>query len=297
MRGSFPAGQRPIPEVAGVRHRFIEANGVRVHIAESGRGEPVLLLHSFPQHWYTWRGVLPHLADEYRLICPDFPGSGWSGPSQGGYDTGQRAAAVLGIMDALEIPRVRLIGHAWGAVAGFRLCLVSPDRASHFLALNATHPWPPRRAAVVNAWRQWHTAFWEYPGLGRQVLQHWPAFTRFMFRHWVVDSSSLPPEALTEFVESSREREHALAGEKLNWGYVRHDIPDLLLNRWRDQRLTVPTVILAGSRDVVIPPALCRGGAGHADDLTLVVAPDASHLLPEERPALIARVARELFAR
>ena len=296
MPAAQPGDRRPIPAVVGVRHDFIEVGGMRIHLAECGQGEPVLLLHSFPQHWYEWRAVLPLLAGEYRLICPDLPGSGWSDSSPGGYDTGARARVVLGIMDRLDIPRARVIGHAWGGVAGFRLCLTSPDRVSHFLALNATHPWPRRATAIAGAWRQWHTAFWEYPGIGRQVLRHWPAFTGFMLRHWVAEAAAMPPDAVAEYIEPSREPEHARAGEKLNWQYVIHDIPGLLL-RGRAERLTVPTVILAGERDVVIPPRLCLGGEAHADDLRVIVAPGAGHLLPEERPELVAQTARDLFAR
>ncbi len=296
MATSHHASRREIPPAAGVRHRFVRVGDARIHIAECGDGDPVLLLHSFPQHWYAWRKVIPLLARDYLVICPDFPGSGWSESSPDGYDTSARAAAVLGIMDSLGLARARVIGHAWGAVAGFRLCLKSPERVSHFLALNASHPWPLRRTAAAEAWRQWHTAFWEYPGIGRQVLRHWPAFTRFMFRHWAADSSALTAEAITEYVESSREKEHARAGEKLNWQYVLHDIPGLLLRRDREV-LTVPTVIIAGERDVVIPPRLCRGGRGHAAELSVVVAPGAGHLLPEERPELIAETARVLFAR
>jgi pimeloyl-ACP methyl ester carboxylesterase len=295
MTTSDNISQREMPVVPGVRHRFVRVGDAQVHIAECGDGDPVLLLHSFPQHWYAWRRVIPLLASDYLVICPDFPGFGWSESSPDGYDTRARAAAVLGIMDSLGLERARVIGHAWGAIAGFRICLESPERVSHFLALNAAHPWPLRRAAVAEAWRQWHTAFWEYPGVGRQVLRHWPAFTRFMLRHWAAGPSALPPEAITEYVESSRDKGHAKAGEELNWQYVVHDIPGLL--RRKREALTVPTVIIAGERDVVIPPRLCRSGSGDASEISLVVAQGAGHLLPEERPELVAETARDLFSR
>lgn len=68
----------------------MQARGVRFHVAEAGTGEPVMLLHGFPQHWYTWRRVIPLLAGEYRLICPDFRGCGWSDAPATGYDTASR---------------------------------------------------------------------------------------------------------------------------------------------------------------------------------------------------------------
>ena len=93
----------PFPQVPGVMHRFVNIRGVRLHVAEAGSGDPVVLLHSFPQHWYAWRHVVPLLAGQYRLICPDWRGFGWSQAPARGYDTASRAADVLALMDALGI--------------------------------------------------------------------------------------------------------------------------------------------------------------------------------------------------
>ena len=64
-----------LPTLAGVEHRFFDLPGLRMHVAEAGSGEPLLLLHGFPQHWWAWRTVVPALAAHYRVICPDLPGS------------------------------------------------------------------------------------------------------------------------------------------------------------------------------------------------------------------------------
>ena len=71
MRDDFP----PVP---GVEHRFVEAGGLRMHVAEAGAGEPLLLVHGWPQHWYQWRGVIQRLAGTRRLIVPDLRGFGWT---------------------------------------------------------------------------------------------------------------------------------------------------------------------------------------------------------------------------
>jgi len=68
--GDSPAGSgaRPFPHVPGVTHRFVEVRGARLHVAEAGDGDPVVLLHGFPEHWYAWRRVVPLLAGRYRLV-------------------------------------------------------------------------------------------------------------------------------------------------------------------------------------------------------------------------------------
>jgi pimeloyl-ACP methyl ester carboxylesterase len=154
-------GARPFPRLPGVTHRFVLVRGVRVHVAEAGGGDPVVLLHGFPQHWYAWRHVIPLLAGQYRLICPDWRGFGWSETPPRGYDTASRAADILALMDVLGLRRVRLIAHDWGAHAAFLTALEAPERVSHLLAVNARHPWPRQRSLLPHVWRFWYTALLE----------------------------------------------------------------------------------------------------------------------------------------
>ena len=284
-----------MPEVSGVRHRMIKVGDVSVHIAEIGEGKPVLLLHSFPQHWFEWREVLQLLKNRYHLIAVDLPGFGWSEASVRGYSTTKRAQDVLAIIAALELPQVDLIGHGWGAIVGFEVCLQAPEKIAHFLSISAAHPWLSRSVAMRNAWRQWHTVFWEYPFIGRTVLARMPAITERIMRHWSVQKSTPAVTALREYTLSYRNSSAAYAGEKLNWEYVLHDIPGLLLAKASKRHLTVPTVLLVGNKDVVIPPAMAEGGQLNADNLRWVVVEDAGQLLPEEKPEAVAQEARRLF--
>ena len=291
------SGARPFPYVPGVTHRFVDVRGARLHVAEAGDGDPVVLLHSFPQHWYAWRHVVPLLAGQYRLIIPDWRGFGWSEAPPRGYDSASRAADILALMDALGLRRVRLIAHDWGAHAAFVTALQAPDRVSHLLAVNAAHPWLPQRRLLPQLWRFWYTAFWEYPGIGRRVLRHWPGLTRFLLRRGAAGPAAWQPGEVEEFVAASRQPGSARAGEALHWQFVLHDIPGIILRRHRSMKLTVPTVILAGAEDWMLPPKMLAGAGRHADDLQLRVVPGAGHFLADERPAVVAEAARELFRR
>lgn len=294
-RGTAPA--RPMPDLPGARHHFVEANGIRLHVTEIGAGDPVVLLHGFPQHWFAWRHVADRLAAEHRLICVDLRGFGWSDAPAKGYDTATRVADVLALLDALELDRVRLVGHEWGAWAGFFACLAAPERFSHFLALNIVHPWPLHRHLAPSSWRFWYTVVLEAPGLGRLALRRWPAFTRFLLRRGAMDPAALPAEVLAEYVAASREPGAARAGEGLHRSFTVRDIPAVMLNRHHRRRLSVPTVLLGGERDPVFPPAVLSGGERFADDLRVQILPGAGHWLPEERPDEVADAARLLFSR
>ena len=286
-----------VPFVDGVEHHFVALRGIRFHVAEAGAGPPVLLLHGFPLHWYAWRHVIPRLSNEYRLLCLDLRGFGWSDAPPTGYDTDTLVADVRGVLDALGLERVRLIGQEWGGRVGFRFCLIAPERVSHFLALNALHPWPNRRQLLHHAWRQWYTAVVEYPVVGSWVLRNWPAFTRYLLRRGVIDQSIWTSEELEEFVRPLREPERARAAQALHWQYVLHDIPRLALGRDRQQRLHVPTRILFGANDYAVSPDALAGGERFADDLQMRVIPQCGQSISHERPDLVAEAARELFRR
>src|SRR5689334_8183755 len=107
---------RDFPPVEGVTHRFVDAGGVKLHVAEAGdpAAPPVLLIHGWPNHWWMWRKVMLGLADEYRVLAVDTRGAGWSEVTRGGYDKPQMADDILALLDAEGIESVRMAGHDWG---------------------------------------------------------------------------------------------------------------------------------------------------------------------------------------
>ena len=129
-----------LPQLDGVTHRTVAARGLRFHVAEAGAGEPIVLLHGWPQHWWMWRHVVPLLAPHARLVMIDLRGFGWSDAPPGGYDKQTMADDVLAVLDALGLRRVCLVGHDWGAWIGFLACVAAPERFAAFLALGAPRP-------------------------------------------------------------------------------------------------------------------------------------------------------------
>ena len=156
-----------IPHVTGVEHRFVNAGGVRTHVALAGEGPPVLMLHGWPQHWYLWRDVIPTVAPHARLIAPDFRGFGWSEVPKDGYEKDQLKRDVLAVLDELGVDEFTVAGHDWGAYVGFLLALEHPDRVRALLAMNVLPPWPARdRKVALDAWRFLYMPVLSTPGLG-----------------------------------------------------------------------------------------------------------------------------------
>jgi len=267
--------------------------GARLHVAEAGDGDPVLLLHTFPQHWYAWRHVIAELAADHRVYALDLRGAGQSDAPRRGYDSATLAADVLAALDALGLPAVTLAGHEWGGWLGFHLAMTAPQRFTGLVALNSPHPWLPHHKLLPHMWRFWYTALLEYPLLGGWIIR------RTVVLRWLLRRGrpGLPDADAAVFTGPAREPARARAGQQLHWQVVLRDIPRRAFGGYRHRHLPVPTLLLAGAKDFALSPRSLTGAGAHADELAVRVIDGAGHYLPEERPGMVAAAIRELAHR
>lgn len=288
------------PVLPGVEHRFVELpDGLRMHVAEAGQGDPVLLLHGFPQHWWEWRGVIPALAKDHRVIVPDQRGTGWTDAPATGYDRVQLLADVVALLDALELDRVHVVAHDWGVLIGYNLCFEHPERVRSFLCLAIPHPYIRFDVRALPAFRHlWFQYVVATPGVGPRLLSRGrQRFLRRIIGGFSSKSTIWTDDDLDVFAARMREPARARAGSSLYRGLILPELVRIARGRYRSQRLTTPTVILCGADDPVMRPELLGGYEDHADDLTIEVVPDASHFIPDEQPDAVAAHALELIAR
>jgi pimeloyl-ACP methyl ester carboxylesterase len=284
------------PAVEGVSHRWVEARGIRFHLAEAGQGDdPVLLLHGWPQHWYEWRHLMPRLADRHRVLALDLRGFGWSDAPRDGYEKENMASDVRAVLDELGLERVKLVGHDWGGWIGFLLCLRSPERFERFLALSIPPPWLELRAALPNAWRFLYQQLILTPGVG--YLGHRSGrLVRGTLHLGVADRSVWDEETVAIFADNLAEPDRAHAGVQLYRAFNLREAVPIMRGRYADRRLEVPARLVSGSEDAVIHPSMLRGHEAHAADMEVEVVPDCGHFIADERPDLLAERARTFFA-
>jgi pimeloyl-ACP methyl ester carboxylesterase len=136
------------------QHRYVAANGARFHVAEAGpaRGRLVVLLHGFPEFWWTWRNQLPTLAEAgLRAVAMDLRGYGGSDKTPHGYDPVTLAQDVSGLVKALGARDAVLVGHGWGGYVGWATAVLHPREVSGLFAVSAPHP-----LAMLGALRSGH---------------------------------------------------------------------------------------------------------------------------------------------
>ncbi|MEA2645488.1 MAG: hypothetical protein QOE92_571 [Chloroflexota bacterium] len=283
-----------MPHVAGVRHSYVDVDGLLMHVAEAGQGEPLVMVHGWPQHWYMWRHLIPELARNHRVICPDLRGFGWTEAPATGYRKEEMAADVVGLLDALGVDRFHLVGHDWGAYVGFVLALQHPERVRGYLALSMTHPWPPLGIPqALGAWRFFYMALLDKPVLSPLLLQRYPALVRAMLS--AARPAAWTPEEVAAFVDRTRDPARAAAMSAVYRVFTTREAFPLLRGRYRDVRLQVPTRLVVGRHDPVIRPALLEGFADHADDMEVELIP-GGHFIADEQPEAVLAQLRAAFA-
>jgi pimeloyl-ACP methyl ester carboxylesterase len=140
------AGESP-PDATSVllpgpwTHRDLSANGVRLHVAESGEGPLVLLLHGFPQFWWTWRAQLPALAAAgFRAVAPDLRGYGASDKPPRGYDLPTLSSDVAALVRALGERDAVVVGHDWGGLLAWTMAALHPRSVRRLVVVSMAHP-------------------------------------------------------------------------------------------------------------------------------------------------------------
>lgn len=151
----------PVPEPSSVLlegpwwHRDLFTNGTRLHVAELGAGPLVLLLHGFPQFWWTWRHQIVALAEAgYRVAAPDLRGYGASDKPPRGYDAFTLAEDVAGLIKALGERDAVVVGHDWGGLLAWTLATVRPDVVRRCVVEAMPHPLRVRHAVAADPRRQ-----------------------------------------------------------------------------------------------------------------------------------------------
>jgi pimeloyl-ACP methyl ester carboxylesterase len=282
----------PMPEVAGVEHHYADVNGFRMHYAEAGEGEPVVLQHGWPQHWYAWRHQIGPLAQRYRVIVPDLRGYGWSDAPKDGYEKDQLARDVVGLLDALGIERARYAGHDWGAVIAYRLAIDHAERFERVAAIAAPPPWregpPPPQMLVF---------------LGYQSLVSAPVAGSFAMRNGLARRMLGAARSVGEFSDEElaiyddpwKEPERANASVQTYRTWLTRELPRAMRGEFAGKRLNVPTLVLMGRRELLMKMLQPEVYERKGDDVQTRYA-DCGHWVPEEAPGEVTERLLEFFA-
>jgi len=240
-----------------VEHGVIRVNGVRLHFLTAGDGEPMVLLHGWPQTSYAWRKIIPALAQRFSVVAPDLRGLGHSDKPASGYDMRTVATDIRELVRALGLEPPYLVGHDWGGLVARRYALDWPGEAARLAILDIV----PHEQVLANltasvARGAWHYFFNAVPDLPELLVQgNVEAFLRAFFRPKCHNPALFIEEGIAEYT-----RAYSLPGAlRAGFSYYRAMFAE---NRALDAES-------AGRR--IQEPVLClwgeRGGMGGVFDV------------------------------
>jgi len=254
----------------------IRTNGTELNVTVTGEGPPLLLLHGWPHTWQVWSRVIPLLPGR-RVIAPDLRGIGDSAPADDGFDAATGAADILGLLDALGVPRAEVAAIDAGVPVAFLLAAGHPGRVSRLTLMEAILPGLPGGFPAAPWWFGFHAV----PGLAETVLDgHEGAYLDWFLAGGTWQRRGVPRDVRDAFVAAHTGRDALRRG----FGSYRSAGQNAAAVRAAG-RLTVPTLTLGGD---VVGDLLHRQLVPIADDLMGEIVPRAGHLLPLDRPDAVA---------
>lgn len=280
-----------------IEARSVLANGVRFHCATAGEGPLVLLLHGFPERWFSWEGPLEALAAAgYRAVAPDLRGYGLSERPSSGYDIDTLSADVAALIRALGETRATVIGHDWGGAITWAAAERHPDVIARYAVLNCPHPWVLRNVGLFGSPRQlarsWYILFFGLPWLPEQWLSHdRGAIIARMLRRAAVDRTRFTPDRVARYRDSVRTPEDA----RTMLAYYREALRAGLRPMEAPRPILQPGMLLWAEEDIALGLELIPGHLKFARELRVERIPGCGHFVQLERPEEVsARLIRWL---
>jgi epoxide hydrolase 4 len=257
---------------SSLRHGYAQVGGVRLHYVERGAGERlVLLLHGFPECWYSWRHQLVALGDRYRVVAPDLRGYNLSDkpPRVEDYRIELLVDDVTGLIRHFGAQEAAVIGHDWGAGLAWAVAQMYPDYVWK-LATMQVPPMPVWRANMTlrQAWRSWYMLFFQLPLLPEWFISagDFSSLER-MFKDVSVRPGSFTETDIAFYKKALREPGALTAA--IN--YYRANVFKLFRGERKPVgdlsggRIRVPTLFIYGERDFAIVPETVRGVGDYVD--------------------------------
>lgn len=275
------------------QHHFIEANRIRLHYVAQGEGDLVLLLHGFPEFWYSWRYQIPALARHFRVVVPDLRGYNDSEKPASGYDLDTLSADIRSLIENLGYDRAHIVGHDYGGVIAWNLAQKFPQSLDRLALLSAPHPQRFVREMLSNLdqfRRSWYLLAFQVPGLPEWLIQqNLNNFVKNMFQEQAIRKGAFTEENAQKY-KAALNKPGALSAA-IN--YYRHLFTSLhwVQDFWRSpDPISAPTLVLWGEEDSLLSYKLAEGlDRFVAAPCKIKLLPHCGHWIQQEAPETVNR--------
>jgi len=274
-------------EAMKIEHRRVNAGRLELHVAELGTGPAVLLLHGFPAYWADWQEQMEALARSgFRAIAVDLPGYGESEqlPRVLDYRASSLAADLAGLIRALGLPRVHVVGHDWGGTLAYCLAAEHPELVDRLIVINAGHPALLKSALrrFEQLRRSWYVFLFQLPWLPEWLVQRRETIA-LCLRSMEVRAGAFSDADLDRYTLAMRTP--GVARAALSYYRAAFRAPSRAAFA-----VSQRTLVLWGERDQALSaPLLLTDLAAHAPGARVARFANAGHWLHHDLPEVVSR--------
>jgi pimeloyl-ACP methyl ester carboxylesterase len=258
---------------------FADSHGVKIHYVTTGNGPLLVLLHGFPDFWYTWRGQMPALAKHFQVVAVDLRGYNKSDQPQGveNYTMDKLVEDVHAVVKHFHRDRAVIVGHDWGGAIAWSFAMAHPDMTDRLILLNLPHPRGMLRELANNPEQQKNSAYartFQQPDAASKLRPELLVF-------WVKE-----PDARKKYLEALR---RSSMEAMLNYYKANYPRPPYKLDRELPQ-VKCPVLMIHGLQDpYLLPGALNDTWKWIDKDLTLITVPKAGHFVHRDAADFVTR--------
>lgn len=282
------------------QHDFAVVNGVRLHYVTQGDGPLVVLLHGFPEFWYSWRHQIPALAEYFTVVAPDLRGYNESEKPDGvaNYQIDLLTSDVMELIRSFGEERAIIVGHDWGGGVAWTFAAEYPQATARLIVMNCPHPTVFQRNLNANfrqLRRSWYVFFFQIPWLPEWGIHlHTRRFVERAFRGMALRKEAFPDEALDRYVEAIEKPGALTAG--IN--YYRAAFRERMKRGERKlAQIECPSLLIWGEEDTALGKELTYGMEPYfTDRIVIKYIPNCSHWVQQEQPELVSRYMLEFLS-
>ncbi|HZB64667.1 MAG TPA: alpha/beta hydrolase [Nitrososphaeraceae archaeon] len=267
-------------------HNMVSVNGIQLHYVTGGQGDPIVLLHGWPETWYEWRHIMPALAKNYTVIAPDLRGLGDSSKPLTGYDGKTVAEDIHQLVTQLGFKTIFLVGHDIGTQVAYSYAAAHPTEVKKLVVMDLTIPGfePPGMMPI------WWRSFHQTPDVPEALVQG----KEMMYLSWFYRNLAYNPSALTQTdINEFVSHYSAPGGMRAGFEYYRAFPEDAIQNiNYSNTKLTMPVLALGAGYipafgGNITMPTIVYGMQKLAENATGITVPNSGHWIPEERPDFV----------
>lgn len=273
-----------------LQHSFIQANGIRFHVARVERDAPLILfLHGFPECWYSWRNQIPVMANAgFRPWAIDMRGFNLSDKPRGvgAYHLNVLETDIEELLNTAGAQEAIIVGHDWGALVAWRFAMDYPERVSKLVIMNVPHPATARAGfRIPRQWlKSWYIAFFQLPRLPERFLTEFPLRTARGIRSTAVRREAFSDADIDVYAAAIAQPGAMHAAVNYYRSLVRGGF-------WLPVKpIDVPTMMIWGEEDIALDKALTYGTDRWVRDFRIHYIPNCGHWVQNEAAAEVNKL-------